>query len=245
MTDKSTEAYDVPERVAAYERAMDVMHPNRHRMARVGVGFPPFPEDAALRILDIGSGTGFFVGEWLRAYPRARAVALDGAAAMTAVASERLGPAAERVDFRIGDFRELSSLTRDAGPYDVVITMYALHHLDSTEKLAVVKDAMSMMKPGAWFVNADIIVGETPELEARNQELRVSGIVARAATAPEDYPEYADANTARAALDAMESKEGDQPLKLSEDLAILKAAGLTNVAAIWLEHRESVTTSQR
>jgi len=235
-------AYDVPARVAVYERAMDVMHPNRHVMARVGIGFPAFAAGAPLRILDIGSGTGFFVGEWLRAFPQASAVALDGAGAMVDVASERLGPAAQRVEFRTGDFRALAKHVGDAGPYDAVISMYALHHLDRDEKGAVVREALAMMKPGGWLVNADIIVGETAELERRNQELRVEGIVARAAG---ELPEYADAETTRRSLDEMQAREGDQPLPVSVDLDLLRLAGLVNVAAVWLEHREAVTVGQK
>lgn len=241
MTDRSMAAYNVPERVAAYERAMDIMHPNRHEMARVAVEFPPLAAEAPLSILDIGSGTGFFVGEWLRAFTRATAVALDGAEAMMGVASERLGADAARVDFRTGDFRELSALTGDGGPYDVVISMYALHHLDRHEKTAVVNDATLLMQPSAWFVNADLIVGPTPSIEHRNQQLRVDGIIERAAGS---MPEYADVETTRASLDAMEAREGDQPLPLAVDLDVLRAAGLEDVAVVWLHHREAITVGR-
>lgn len=242
MSEKSMAAYNVPERVAVYERAMDVMHPNRHEMARVAAAFTSLASDAPLRLLDIGSGTGFFVGEWLRAFPEATAVALDGAEAMVEVASERLGTDAARVDFRTGDFRKLGELTGDGAPYDVVISMYALHHLDRADKVGVVADAVSMMKPGAWFVNADVIVGATPYIEERNQALRVQGIVERVAG---ELPEYRDRETTRATLDAMEAAEGDQPLPVAVDLEILGAAGLDDVAAVWLYHRESVTVGRK
>ena len=45
----------------------------------------------------------------------------------------------------------------------------------------------------------------------------------------------------RAWLDAMEAKEGDQPLRLRDDLEILQSSGLKTSSVLWLETREAVT----
>jgi len=91
-------------------------------------------------------------------------------------------------------------------------------------------------------VNADIIVAESPELERRAQELRVAGIVARAAGADSRFP---DAAAARRFLDEMEANESDQPLTLADELAILRDSGLERAGAFWLEYREVVTGGTR
>ena len=39
---------------------------------------------------------------------------------------------------------------------------------------------VELLLPGGWFINADLIVADSPELESRLQELRVAGIVERA-----------------------------------------------------------------
>ena len=58
-----------------------------------------------------------------------------------------------------------------------MLTSFALHHLTTTEKSEVVKASVRRLRPGGWFVNADLIVADTPELESRFQELRVAIIV--------------------------------------------------------------------
>ncbi len=236
--DKSITAYEVPKRIASYDADMDVMHPNRHRMVQVALDLLPFDRDRPLLVLDLGVGTGFFSERLLKKYPNARVIAIDGAHAMIEVASERLGVDASRVDFRIGDFRDLDRLLADDESGDVVISAYALHHLDAADKAAVVRRCVDFLQPGGWFFNADNIVGETPDLEGRFQELRVAGIVDRAE--PSD-DRFGGPRRTRTFLDAMEAKEGDQPLRLAEDLEILRASGLKTSSVFWLETREAVT----
>ena len=43
----------------------------------------------------------------------------------------------------------------------------------------------------------------------------------------------------------LEKNERDQPLTLSEDLAVLRSSGLKNVSAFWLEYRELVSGGQK
>ena len=236
--DKSIDAYDVPERITTYDADMDVMHPNRHRMIQVALDLLPFERDRPLRVLDLGIGTGFFSQRLLATFPEARVIAVDGARAMIDVASERLGPEAHRVDFRIGDFRHLDELLDPTERGEVVITAYALHHLDAKDKAAVIRRCVDFLEPGGWFLNADNIVGETPELEERYQELRIAGIVERAD--PSD-DRFAGPERTRAYLDAMEANEGDQPLRLQQDLEILRSSGPRMSSVFWLETREAVT----
>ena len=106
----------------------------------------------------------------------------------------------------------------------------------------LVGDAVQEITEYAQKINADLIVGATPFIESRIQELRVEGIVERAAGA---MPEYRDAEITRASLDAMEAAEGDQPLPLAVDLDVLRAAGLEDVAVAWLHHREAVTVGRK
>jgi tRNA (cmo5U34)-methyltransferase len=165
-------------------------------------------------------------------------IAIDGAPTMVKVAAQRLGPAKERVEFRVGDFRDLDLLLVPGDCGQLVISSYALHHLDPVAKANVVRRCANFLKPGGWFVNADCIVGATGRLEQRYQELRVDGVVRRADASD---PRFGDAARVRAFLDDLEEVEGDQPLPLARDLEILRAAGLRDVDVFWLEHREAVT----
>ena len=228
-------AYDLPGRVAAYDADMDLMHPNRARMVEVALGVLPFPREARLCAVDLGTGTAFLAQRLLERFPESIVVAVDGATTMLDLARARLGPLATRVELVVGDFRRLDALGLDPEA-DVVLSSFALHHLGADEKRDVLRWVASRLRPGGWFVNADLVVSEWPELEERIQALRVEGIVARAGGRD---PRFVDPGATRAWLDEMEAREGDQPLPVATDLALAREAGL-HVEVFWKEHREAV-----
>ena len=242
MVQKSIEAYDAPAVVASYDADMEVMHPNRSKMVQVALEILPFEHSAELRALDLGIGTGFFTDRFLQNFPAGKVVAIDGAAAMVELAKARLKTLADRVEFRIGDFRQLSELTANDGAFDVVYSAFALHHLNRNDKQAMVARCLQLLRSGGWFLNADLILAGDPEVERRIQELRVEGIVRRAAGKD---PRFQDAQSTRRYLDDLEMRDGDQPQTLSDDLQILADAGLKNASVFWMEYREAVMGGQK
>ena len=120
--------------------------------------------------------------------------------------------------------------------------LYALHHLSRTDKETVLGQVVELLVPGGWFVNADLIVADSPELESRLQEIRVTGIVERAGGLDNRFP---DSASTRGFLADLEKNERDQPLTLTEDLDLLRRSGLKNVSAFWLEYRELVSAGQK
>jgi len=241
MTGESVDAYDLPERVARYDADMAVMHPNRSKMVQIALEVLPFEPDAHLKALDLGAGTGYFSARFLEGFPNCRVHAIDGAEAMLDLARERLGDKSSAVRFRVGDFRDLRAIF--AGEkFDVVFSSYALHHLTRDDKTAVMRDAASLLRAGGWFLNADIIVAEAPAVEERIQDIRLRGILERAAGRDR---RFADRETARRYLEEMEAAEGDRPLTLREDLHALRDAGLEDVAVFWLEYREAVSGGRK
>jgi len=238
----SISAYDLPARVASYDADMDLMHPNRPKMIQVALELLPFAADRPLRALDLGVGTGFFTARFLGLFPNASVLAIDGAAAMLDLARARLGTLAGRVRFATGDFRDLARLVPEGEALDVVFSSYALHHLSRADKEEVVRQVRSRLTPEGWFLNADLIVGASPEAEARIQAMRVEGILRRAHGRD---PRFPDAPATRGWLDRMQAAEGDQPITLDEELGVLRAAGLRGAAVYWLEHREAVCAGIR
>jgi tRNA (cmo5U34)-methyltransferase len=238
MKTQSIEAYDLPERVSSYDADMDLMHPNRAKMLEVVLEVLPFPANTAFTALDLGVGTGFFSQAILSTFPNCRVIAVDGAASMIEVAKARLGPLADRVEFRIGDFRLLKDLLSPAERGDLAYSAYALHHLTAPEKLEVISDAMAFLNPKGWFLNADLIVAGDASLEARIQRMRVEGIMRRAGGRDS---RFSSAVATRAFLDDLEARDRDQPITLQEDLRILNEAGFVNGSVFWAEYREAVT----
>jgi tRNA (cmo5U34)-methyltransferase len=174
----------------------------------------------------------------LRRFPNCRVIAVDGASSMVEMAKVRLGAQLNRVDFRVGEFRLLKRLLPAGDKGELVYSSYALHHLTAEEKLGVTRDALNFLKPEGWFLNADLIVAADQHMKARIQKIRVEGIVRRAAGRDS---RFTDTASTRRFLDDLEAREQDKPLTLSEDLQILREAGLENASAFWVEYREAVT----
>ena len=242
MSERSIAAYDVSQRVETYDADMELMHPNRSKMVDVVLEVLPFPKTAPLQAVDLGIGTGYFTERFLSHFPNSSVLGIDGAQAMIELAKARLRSLVSRVQFVIGDFRNLHELAPGAATVDVIFSAYALHHLSRSDKEAVVRQVVKLLAPGGWFVNADLIVADSPELEGRLQQIRIAGIVERAGGADSRF-----ANSALTSqfLADLELKEADQPLTLAEDLQLLRSSGLKNVSAFWLEYRELVSGGQK
>jgi len=237
MNSESINAYNFSERVITYDADMALMHPNRTKMVEIALQVIPFEPQQSFTALDLGVGTGFFTQAVLDHYPNSRIIAIDGAEAMVELAKVRLKAKADRVDFRIGDFRQLGQIVSSQRG-QLVFSSYALHHLTWNEKLAVIRDALGFLEPGGWFLNADLVVASDPEIEKRIQKVREQRIVQRASGRD---PRFRDLDATRLFLDKLEAEDHDQPLKLAEDLQILKEAGLQSASVFWMEYREAVT----
>lgn len=242
MSEQSIAAYDVSQRVKTYDADMELMHPNRSKMVQIALEVLPFRKTAALRAIDLGMGTGYFTEQFLKHFPNGRVLGIDGAQAMIELAQARLTSLSSRVEFVLGDFRQLSALVPDAGTVDVVFSAYALHHLSRPDKETVLRQIIELLVPGGWFVNADLIISDSPDLENRLQQIRIAGIVERSGGADS---RFVDSALTRQFLSDLELKEADQPLTLAEDLALLRNQGLKNASAFWLEYRELVSGGQK
>lgn len=242
MDSSSSDAYDFPERVARYDRDMDIMHPLRSKMIEIGVEVLPFDAAEKLRVLDLGVGTGVFSKQLMTAYPKASIVAVDGAASMLDLTATRLTNLSERIQWVHADFRALPNQITGPEKYDVVISSYALHHLNPEEKQAVLNSVVYSMRIGGWLLNADLVAASSPEIERRIQMIRVAGVTARA---PESDERFGNEQATRQLLDELEALENDQPLSLDEDLRILRESGVTNAEVFWREYREVVLGGSR
>src|SRR5207244_670111 len=83
-------------------------------------------EVEATTILDLGTGTGETLRRVVQRHPQAQAIGIDDSDRMLAVA-QQLVPAADLRVARLQD--ELPP-----GPFDLVVSALAVHHLDEDEK---------------------------------------------------------------------------------------------------------------
>jgi tRNA (cmo5U34)-methyltransferase len=111
----------------------------------------------ARRILDLGTGTGETASRVLAFHDGAFLVGVDESAEMLTMAHQSL-PAA-RVDLRVGRLQD----PLPAGPFEVVVSALAVHHLDGPGKAALFARLYALLGPGGRFVLGDVVV---PEKEA-------------------------------------------------------------------------------
>ncbi len=106
----------------------------------------------AERILDLGTGTGETLARVLAGHPAARATAIDESERMLAVARTRL--AQREVEYHVADL--LDPLPE--GPYDLVVSALAVHHLDGAGKAELFARIVAVLRPGGRFVLGDVVI---------------------------------------------------------------------------------------
>jgi tRNA (cmo5U34)-methyltransferase len=110
----------------------------------------------ARRILELGTGTGETALRVLARHPRATLVGVDASDLM--LEGARAALPAGRVDLRLGRLED----PLPDGPFDVVVSALAIHHLDGPAKADLFARVAALLAPGGRFVLADVVVPEDP-----------------------------------------------------------------------------------
>jgi tRNA (cmo5U34)-methyltransferase len=126
------------EELPAYERLQD------EAAAATGSG--------ARRLLELGTGTGETARRVLPRHPGASLIGIDASADMLAAASL---PGA---DLRVARLQD----PLPAGPFDLVFSALAIHHLDGPGKADLFARVAAVLEPGGRFVLADVVVPDDP-----------------------------------------------------------------------------------
>jgi tRNA (cmo5U34)-methyltransferase len=108
----------------------------------------------ARRILDLGSGTGLTAQRVLAQHPEASLVGIDASDEMLSRARDLL-PAAEFL------VRRLEEPLPD-GPFDLVVSAFAIHHVDGDSKAALFRRIADVLTRGGRFVYCDVVVPDHP-----------------------------------------------------------------------------------
>src|SRR5438874_9849921 len=105
--------------------------------------------------LELGVGTGETALRVLAAHPGARWTGIDASEAMLARARERLPDA----DLRVARLED----PLPAGPFDLVVSALAVHHLDADGKRGLFARVAEVLRDGGAFVLGDLVVPEREE----------------------------------------------------------------------------------
>lgn len=107
-------------------------------------------EASARTILDLGSGTGETALAVLRRHPGATLVGIDSSENMLSVARQQL-PSATFIVSRLED-------PLPAGDFDLVVSAFAVHHLDAGQKASLFRRVANVLAPGGRFAILDVVV---------------------------------------------------------------------------------------
>jgi tRNA (cmo5U34)-methyltransferase len=108
----------------------------------------------AMRVLELGTGTGETTLRVLELHPAAVLIGVDASREMLDRARTQLP--ADRVELRIG---RLADSLPD-GPFEVVVSALTVHHLDGSGKATLFRRVAAVLSPGGRFVLGDVVVPE-------------------------------------------------------------------------------------
>jgi tRNA (cmo5U34)-methyltransferase len=146
-----------PDRVAQYLASSDRRELERGGVLSLITKLVNAEKDARLNILDIGSGHGPVAAACLDAFPNANAIGLDISEAMMAEGYKRMARFGDRFRYMVGDFGEghLPQNAVEAGPYDLVVSARAIHHLSPERMKTLYADIYANLRPAGAFFNLD------------------------------------------------------------------------------------------
>jgi tRNA (cmo5U34)-methyltransferase len=111
--------------------------------------------EAARELLELGIGTGETARRVLARHPDARLTAIDSSPEML----ERARAAFPEGNLQLARLED----PLPPGPFDVVYTALAVHHLDGDGKRDLFRRVFDVVREGGRFVLADVVVPERPE----------------------------------------------------------------------------------
>ena len=109
------------------------------------------PRDTG-RLLDLGSGTGRLTSLCRAAAPRAHIVGADPAPSMVEQSREKFATDGD-MSFAVAAAEDLTRW--ETGSFDVVITSFALHHIEVDRLPLAAAEIFRVLRPGGRFINAD------------------------------------------------------------------------------------------
>ena len=193
----------------------------------------PFSKDAAIAVLDVGTGYGPLARVLLESFPNARVVAQDYSEEMLRHARGTLASFGNRVAFHKADLFSEGWSTTLGGPFDAVVSSICIHNLQSAPRIReLYKEICSLVNQGGCFLNLDLVSAPAPALQRTYWEMMARERGRRAVD---------EGSTGSEARGRARSAEGPEPswppfpASMEEQLAWLREAGFQHADCFWKE----------
>lgn len=147
-----------------YRDEADSYVPERHSLIGITQSLYRHYVKQPCRILDLGCGDGLMVQALLKVDGTLDATLVDGSQEMLKAAADRL-TRLEKKHMVKASFQEL--LTQDPlqRTFGFVLSSLAIHHLAMPEKEALFEYVYRHLDPGGFFLNIDVVLSPTDNLE--------------------------------------------------------------------------------
>lgn len=178
----------------------------------------PFDAQAPVRVLDVGSGHGVLAAAVLDAFPNATATGLDISEPMMAVGRERMARFGDRFRYHVGDFADGALPADLVGPFDLVVSSRAIHHLPPEGKRRLFADIYRHTVDGGCFFDIDNMRPNDDFLRARYRQVPDPTVPARLQARSPGQPGGG-------------AREHQEPVV--DQLAYLRDAGFSHVDCLW------------
>jgi tRNA (cmo5U34)-methyltransferase len=187
-----------PEKVDEYLERVGRLAP---RLAGEAVLVDVLPDDPK-RVADLGCGDGRLTALVLDARPGViEVLAVDASPPMLEKARERFAGEAR---VRVVD-HDLNADLASLGEFDLVVSGFAIHHLEDARKQELLTEVVRQLRPGGVYANLEVVKSATPELHA----------------------------TFRAAIGRAEDDPTDKLVDVETQLGWMRDAGLRQVDCLW------------
>lgn len=132
------------------------------------------------KFLDLGCGDGTLGRAILDKYPLSEGVFLDFSEPMLDAARQNIGIGNDRLWFMLQDFgqEQWVDSTREMGPFDLIVSGFAIHHQPDARKKAVYREIFSLLKPGGLFLNLEHVSSSTTWVESISDEVFIDSLIA-------------------------------------------------------------------
>jgi tRNA (cmo5U34)-methyltransferase len=231
------QSYQGRERAEHWDRRADLVIPHRQEVFDVVVTVLPYPPDAAIRVVDLGAGTGSLAERILDRWPGASVICVDNSAEMVDLGRARLAGYGERVTWLLADLGDPGWPASLPAAFHAVVSTYAVHLLADEAKRRLYRWGYEVLPPGGCLVNADRLQAASPELDALYHEQWMQFIVRNTqAVLGKDVP----IEVVRERQRSMDESAGLRCVTLEQNLAWLRESGFPVVECFWKDRQRAV-----
>ncbi len=161
----SAEIWKQRDVAAGFLNERSLLIPDRKRQLEVMVRVLQLASQPPKRILDLGCGDALILATLLQAFPEAAGVGVDFSPLMLEQARARLATFGPRARLEEGDLQTPAWKQAVSGPFDAVVSGFAIHHLVHERKRALYQEIYAILAAGGVFLNAEHVSSPSPRIE--------------------------------------------------------------------------------